>query len=173
MFNNDVQNATTNWESFHSLLKGQPAQDSLNHHMFNSIGAWFYRYLAGIQLNGFVDDLIIHPRLTTLLTNVDAEVHTVYGPILVSWEQSVEEKSVIYHVTIPNSLHSIITFEPVHPTARCISIEESDVLIWDRSSSLLKTDVSGIVWLRPDSIIDGAINVRTEGGSYRWKVRWD
>ncbi len=173
MFNNDVQNATTNWESFHSLLKGQPAQDSLNHHMFNSIGAWFYRYLAGIQLNGFVDDLIIHPRLTTLLTNVDAEVHTVYGPILVSWEQSVEEKSVIYHVTIPNSLHSIITFEPVHPTARCISIEESDVLIWDRSSPLLKTDVSGIVWLRPDSIIDGAINVRTEGGSYRWKVRWD
>jgi hypothetical protein len=107
------------------------------------------------------------------LTNVDAEVHTVYGPILVSWEQSVEEKSVIYHVTIPNSLHSIITFDPVHPTARCISIEESDVLIWDRSSSLLKTDVSGIVWLRPDSIIDGAINVRTEGGSYRWKVRWD
>jgi alpha-L-rhamnosidase len=173
MFNNDVQNATTIWESFHSLLKGQPGQDSLNHHMFNSIGAWFYRYLAGIQLNGFVEDLIIHPRLTTLLINVDAEVHTIYGPILVSWKRLIEENSVIYDITVPNSLHSIITFEPMHSAAHCISIEESDVLIWDRASPSLKADVSGIVWLRPHSIIEGGMNVRIEGGSYHWKVRWD
>ena len=169
MFNNDVQNATTNWESFHSLLKGQPAQDSLNHHMLNSIGACFYRYLAGIQLNGFSEDLIIHPRLTTLLINVDAEVHTIYGPILVSWNDSSKTISVAYDITIPNSLHSIITFEPIHPTARCISIEESDVLIWHRSSPPPKTNTNGIVWLHSDSIIEGAMNVRVESGSYRWE----
>ncbi|CAF4338285.1 unnamed protein product, partial [Rotaria magnacalcarata] len=31
MFNNDVQNATTNWETFHALLKGFGGTDSLNH----------------------------------------------------------------------------------------------------------------------------------------------
>lgn len=173
MFNNNVQNATTNWESFHSLLPSQPAQDSLNHHMLNSIGAWFYRYLGGIQLNGFTEDLVIHPRLTTLLLNIDAEVHTIYGPILVSWERHIDDKSVTYDVTIPNSLYSIITFEPMHPMTQCVSIEENDVLIWHRSSSSLKTDVSGILWLRPDLTSAGAMNVRIQGGSYRWKVQWD
>ncbi|CAF0862383.1 unnamed protein product [Rotaria sp. Silwood1] len=77
MFNNDVQNATTNWETFHALLKGFGGTDSLNHHMFNSIGAWFYRYLAGVQLDGFVEDLIIHPRLTRQLMNIEAELPTL------------------------------------------------------------------------------------------------
>jgi len=126
-----------------------------------------------VQLNGFAADLIVHPRLTTLLINIDADVHTVYGPILVSWERHIDDNSVTYDVTIPNSLYSVITFEPIHPKAHCISIEENDMLIWHRSSSLFKTDVNGIVWLRPDSSIEGAMNVRIEGGSYRWKVQWD
>jgi alpha-L-rhamnosidase len=172
MFNNDAQNATTVWESFHALLNGSTGTDSLNHHMYNSIGAWFYRYLAGVQLNGFAEDLLIRPRLTSLLMNVDAEVHTIYGPIFVSYKQHIDDNSITYDVTIPNSLHSIITFEPIRPTARCISIEESGVLIWHQSSSLLKTNVSGIIWLHSDSIIENAMNVRIESGSYHWKVQW-
>ena len=173
MFNNNVQNATTIWESFHSLLPGQPAQDSLNHHMLNTIGAWFYRYLAGIQLNGFADDLTVHPRLTTLLTNIDAEVHTIFGPILVSWQQNTEDHSVIYNITVPNTLYSIITFEPISPSAHCISIEEGQTLVWDQSSSILKTELNGIDWIRTDSNIPGAMKVRVQGGSYHWKIQWD
>jgi alpha-L-rhamnosidase len=173
MFNNAVQNATTNWETFHAFINGTGGTDSLNHHMFNSIGAWFYRYLAGIQLNGFTEDLIIHPRLTTLLMNVEAEVHTISGPIFVSWKRYTDDNTVTYDVTIPNGLHSIITFEPIKPMAHCMSIEESDTLIWHRSSSMLEINNNGIVWVRPHSIIEGAMNVRIEGGSYRWKVRWN
>ncbi|CAF1153893.1 unnamed protein product [Adineta steineri] len=173
MFNNDVQNATTNWETYHALIKGVGGTDSLNHHMFNSIGAWFYRYLAGIQLNGFNEDFIIHPRLTTLLTNVDAEVHTIKGSIFVAWQRHTNDNTVTYNVTIPHSFYSIITFEPMKPAARCVSIEESGIVIWQQSSSLFETNVNGILWLRPDSIIEGAISARIAGGSYQWKVQWN
>ena len=173
MFNNDVQNATTNWESFHSLLEGQTARDSLNHHMLSSIGAWFYRYLAGIQLNGFSEDLTIHPRLTTLLANVEAEIHTIAGPILVSWKRLTNENVVTYDITVPKSLQSVITFEPMHPNTRCVSIEEGGVLVWERTSSSFRSNVNGIVSLHSHPMIDGAMNVRVESGSYRWKVQWD
>jgi alpha-L-rhamnosidase len=172
MFNNDAQNATTVWESFHALLNGSIGTDSLNHHMYNSIGAWFYRYLAGVQLNGFAEDILIHPRLTTLLMNVDAEVHTIYGSIFVSYEQHIEGNAVTYDVTIPNSLYSIVTFEPIRTAARCISIEESGVLVWHPSSALLNTNVSGILWIQPDSIIENAMSVRIQSGSYHFKVQW-
>ncbi|CAF4132240.1 unnamed protein product [Rotaria magnacalcarata] len=173
MFNNDVQNATTNWETFHALLKGFGGTDSLNHHMFNSIGAWFYRYLVGVQLNGFNEDLIIRPRLTRLLTNVEAEVQTISGPILVSWELHDDDKTVTYDVTLPNSLYAIITFEPIESMAHCLSIEESGTLVWHRSSPLVETTLSGIIWIRSDSMVDNAMNIRIESGSYHWKVRWD
>ena len=173
MFNNDVQNATTNWETYHALIKGVGGTDSLNHHMFNSIGAWFYRYLAGIQLNGFGEDLLIHPRLTALLRNVEAEVRTISGSILVSWRRDVDNKTVIYDVTIPNSLHAILTFEPIVPTAECLLIEESNLLVWHRSTPSLGANLSGIDWLRPDVQINGAMSVRIQSGSYHWKVQWE
>jgi hypothetical protein len=140
--------------------------------MFNSIGGWFYRYLAGIQLNGFDKDLIIHPRLTTLLINVEAELNTILGTIFVSWERQIDEKTVSYDITIPNSVHSIITFDPIQSSAHCMSIEESDTVIWHRSSSMFQTNITGILWLRPDMSTKGAMSVAVEGGSYRWKVRW-
>lgn len=172
MFNNDVQNATTNWETFELLLNGSGATSSLNHHMFNSIGAWFYRYLAGIQLNGFVEDLVIRPRLTRLLTNIEAEVQTIIGPILVSWHRYNDENTVTYDVTIPNSLQAIVTFEPTEPMAHCISIEESGIAVWHRFSPIIKTNITGILWIRPDPNIKNAMNVRIQSGSYQWKVRW-
>jgi alpha-L-rhamnosidase len=173
MFNNDVQNATTNWETYHALIKGVGGTDSLNHHMFNSIGAWFYRYLAGIQLNGFVEELIIHPRLTSLLSHVEAEVHTIAGPVLVAWQRYPQENTVTYRITIPHSFRSLVTFEPTHATARCVSVEESDALIWHSSLPSRHTNVSGILWIRPDKKINGAMSVQIEGGSYHWKVRWE
>ncbi|CAF1440979.1 unnamed protein product, partial [Adineta ricciae] len=170
MFNNNVQNATTNWETYHALIEGQGGTDSLNHHMFNSIGAWFYRYLAGIQLDGFSNDLIIHPRLTNVLVTVEAEVHTVKGPILVSWERDINNKIVSYNITIPHSCHAMLTFEPIESSTRCVSIEENGILTWQRSTSLLDTKVNGIVWIRRDTKIKGAMLARVQSGSYQWKM---
>lgn len=171
MFNNDVLNATTNWESFHSLLPGQPAQDSLNHHMLNSIGSWFYRYLAGIQLDGFHQDLIIHPRLTTRLTNIDAEVHSIAGSILVSWEILRDEHIVNYKLTIPNGLHCQMTFEPLHSSSQCLSIKENHRLVWNQMET--KTKTNGIDWIRFHPTIANGIQMRIESGSYHWQVQWN
>ena len=171
MFNNAVQNATTNWETFHALLQGQGGTDSLNHHMFNSIGAWFYRYLAGIQLDGLDADLILHPRLTRHLDQIEAEVRTLAGPLLVSWQQEKETNRVLYHTTIPNSFSAIITFEPMRAGMRCQSITENGRSRWNSSNPTM-IDRNGIDWIEPHPTIEGAMSVKVHSGAYSWDVQW-
>ena len=86
MFNNAVNNATTMWETFNVLPDA--VGNSLNHHMFNSVGAWFYRYLAGINLLG--DAVVIHPRVSKdpeLLRRVAGEMEGAAGVVRVDWER--------------------------------------------------------------------------------------
>jgi hypothetical protein len=55
--------------------------------MFNSIGSWFYRYLAGIELNG-LSTILVHPRMShdaELLKYIEAEVVTIKGRVHVKW----------------------------------------------------------------------------------------
>ena len=84
MSNNPVHNSTTLWEDFRGFAAA-PGGNSYNHHFLGSIGAWFYRYLAGIHPNAG-RGLLIHPRLThnaSLLPAVNAEVVTIWGAVTV------------------------------------------------------------------------------------------
>lgn len=60
MSHNDIQNVTTTWETWD--ISPRSARISFNHHTFNSIGAWFYRNLAGIQSNA-LRTITIYPRM--------------------------------------------------------------------------------------------------------------
>ncbi|CAF1233683.1 unnamed protein product [Rotaria sordida] len=85
MFHNEIQNATTTWEQWNTLPT--QAQSSLNHHMFNSIGAWFYRYLVGIELNA-LKTITVHPRMSydfDLLNHTEAELMTIKGTIRINF----------------------------------------------------------------------------------------
>jgi alpha-L-rhamnosidase len=51
---------------------------SLNHHFFSHIGAWFYKTLAGIIINGFgFEDIVIEPIFVKGINELTAEYHGI------------------------------------------------------------------------------------------------
>jgi alpha-L-rhamnosidase len=64
---------------------------SHNHVMMGSIDGWFYRTLAGIQVDptkpGF-ENVVIKPFIPKSLPSVDASIDTVRGPLHVTWGQT-------------------------------------------------------------------------------------
>ena len=76
--------ATTLWEDWKGVA-------SLNHIMFGDISAWFYKNLAGINVDpknpGF-KHIILHPRPVDGLEWVRAEYESMYGIIRSSWRRN-------------------------------------------------------------------------------------
>ncbi len=97
------QGATALWEDW----KGN---SSLNHVMFGDISAWFYKWLAGIDLD---DDacgfrrFIIRPRPVGDLTWVKAHHASTRGMIRSEWQQSQEQFSLTVEVP-PNTLATVV-----------------------------------------------------------------
>lgn len=94
------QGATTlyeNWD-YNGLAGGY----SQNHIMYGEIGAWFYKALAGINVDpqnpGF-KNMILKPHFVKDLTFVKASYHSPYGLIKSAWERTGNK--VIYKVTVP------------------------------------------------------------------------
>jgi alpha-L-rhamnosidase len=174
MFHNDIQNATTTWELWNTLPQGATA--SLNHHMFNSIGAWFYRYLAGIELNG-LRTITIHPRMSynpDLLTHVKAEVVTIKGPVRVEWSR-VSVNRVNLSITIPNNIDAIVSFDPLIEKGQCVKLMCDDEVIWMRGEmndewNLLR-NVNGVSALSENEL-RGIMSMRVASGEYRFVAYW-
>jgi alpha-L-rhamnosidase len=174
MFNNDIQNATTTWEQWDSLPTG--ARSSLNHHMFNSIGAWFYRYLAGIELNA-LSTITIHPRMSyavDLLNYTEAEVVTIKGIVRVHWTR-LSIGSVVLSVAIPNNMNANVLFDPLIKEGQCVKLTCDDELVWMREDPndhpRLVTNILGVSDLTEDRAT-GAISMRVASGEYTFIAYW-
>ncbi|CAF1169328.1 unnamed protein product [Didymodactylos carnosus] len=174
MFHNDIQNATTTWEQWNTLPT--QAGSSLNHHMFNSIGAWFYQYLAGIQLNA-LNTIKIHPRIpydANLLNHIEAEVVTIKGAVRAKWTRlSVE--SVSLSVTIPNNVDAIVSFDALIKNGRCMKLICDDEVFWmrevmDNELRMLK-NVHGVSELTENQST-GTISIRVASGKYTFIAYW-
>jgi len=82
--------ATTIWERWdgwrHDKGFQDPGMNSFNHYAFGSVGAWMFRYLAGIQAAapGF-RRIVIRPRIDPRLTHVRAEYDSLHGSIVSEW----------------------------------------------------------------------------------------
>jgi alpha-L-rhamnosidase len=174
MFNNDVQNATTTWEGWNTLPQG--GASSLNHHMFNSIGAWFYRYLAGIELNA-LQTITIYPRMSydaDLLTHVNAEVVTIKGPVQVEWTR-ISQNVVTLSTAIPNNLNAIVSFDRLIEKGQCMKLMCDNEVIWMRGEmnnelKLLK-DVRGVSDLSENELT-GTMSLRVGSGEYNFAAYW-
>ncbi|CAF3447303.1 unnamed protein product [Rotaria sp. Silwood1] len=174
MFHNDIQNATTTWELWNTLPQG--ARSSLNHHMFNSIGAWFYRYLAGIELNA-LRTITIYPRMSydvALLTHVKAEVVTIEGSIRVEWSR-LSVNVVTLSITIPTNIDAIVSFDPLIEKGHCIKLIYDDEVMWMRERmndklTLLK-DVRGVSDLSENELT-GTMSIRVASGEYTFLAYW-
>lgn len=92
--------ATTIWERWEYATGG--GMNSHNHPMYASVGAWFYRRLAGIQVP---DDaigmsrVIIRPPFDLSLGRASAELSTVRGALSSAWSRVDDQ--VIIDVRVP------------------------------------------------------------------------
>jgi alpha-L-rhamnosidase len=92
-----------------SMWEGWDGYDSRNHTPFCLISAYFYKFLAGIQLDqeapGF-KHFIINPSIVGDLTFVDAWHDCMYGRIKSSWKR--EKDKLTLNVTIPANTKATI-----------------------------------------------------------------
>ncbi|MCX6375659.1 MAG: family 78 glycoside hydrolase catalytic domain, partial [Armatimonadetes bacterium] len=99
--------ATTIWELW--KYEVGPGMNSHNHPAFGFVGGWFYRALAGILPNaehGGFERFDIKPYVVGDLTEAQASVQTVRGPVASHWVRS--DNGLILNVTIPgNSTASV------------------------------------------------------------------
>ena len=138
--------ATTLWEDWYGL-------SSLNHFALGSIGAWFYRDLAGLNLDphepGF-KRFIVRPRPAGDLTWVRAEHQSPHGNIAVSWQ--IAGGSFTLEVTVPAN-----TTAAIHvPAADAGSVRESGVPA---------TEAEGVRFVRLE---DGCAVFEARSGCYRF-----
>ncbi|CAF1057728.1 unnamed protein product [Adineta steineri] len=174
MFHNDIQNAATTWELWNTLPQGATAL--LNHHMFNSIGAWFYRYLAGIELNG-LQTITIYPRMSydaDLLNYVKAEVVTIKGSIRVEWSRTTVN-TVNLSIVIPNNMDAIVTFDSLIKNGQCVKLMCDDETIWMRGEMndeiKLSRDINGVNDLSENKL-QGTMSMRVASGEYTFVAYW-
>jgi alpha-L-rhamnosidase len=174
MFTNDIQNATTTWEQWNTLPT--QAGSSLNHHMFNSIGAWFYRYLAGIQLNALTT-ILVHPRMSydvDLLNHIEAEVVAIKGAVRVEWSR-VSPNVVTLSIAIPISTDAIVSFDRLIEKGRCMKLTCDDEVIWIRGvmndQLKLSKDVHGVSDLT-ENTVTGTMSIRVTSGEYTFMAYW-
>jgi alpha-L-rhamnosidase len=174
MFHNDIQNATTTWEQWNTLPT--QAGSSFNHHMFNSIGAWFYRYLAGIELNA-LNTIRVYPRMSynaDLLTHVKAEVVSIKGAVRVEWSR-VSVNAMTLSIFIPTNMDAIVSFDRLIEKGRCVKLVCDDEAIWIRGNmndelKFLK-DVRGLSDLT-ENPSTGTMSIKVISGTYTFMAYW-
>ncbi|UJR20528.1 hypothetical protein I4U23_023655 [Adineta vaga] len=175
MFHNDIQNATTTWELWNTLPQGATA--SLNHHMFNSIGAWFYRYLAGINLNA-LQTISIYPRMSydaDLLSYVKAEVITIKGSVQIEWSR-LSRNIVSLSIAIPTNMDAILSFDPLIENGRCMKLICDSNIVWMREKKNVELkflkEVKGISGLQENELRH-VMSLRVASGEYTFIAYWE
>ena len=102
-----ARGATTLWEGFWEEGKGKIL--SMNHHFWGDVSAWFYIYLAGLNINPSLNDftkILIKPHFLNELNFVVAKYHHMYGCIKISWKKINGE--IIIELEIPKLISAII-----------------------------------------------------------------
>ena len=81
--------------------------DSLNHHFWGDVSAWFISYVAGLKVNPTFDqfDFVeIAPQFISALTFAEARYHHKKGEIVCRWERQGNEVSL--YVRLPKGIHA-------------------------------------------------------------------
>ncbi|MGH9402270.1 MAG: family 78 glycoside hydrolase catalytic domain [Terriglobia bacterium] len=123
------QGATTLWELWQQ--KTGPSMNSQDHAMFGSVGAWFYRALAGINLapNGAgYRHIRIEPNVVEDLTSASGTVNTIRGAVSSSWSHSPGK--ITLDVTIPVGADATVLV-PKDEEMTDISLREGSHTVWE------------------------------------------
>ena len=125
------EGATTMWERWEYLT--ETGMNSQNHIMLGSVDAWFYRYLAGIQIDPAEPgwkSFRIQPHILGDLQFVSASVQTVRGLVASRWSKS--HNSLEFHVTVPVNSQAIVSIPKIG--LEHVVITEGETVIWKDGS---------------------------------------
>ena len=126
---------------------------SHNHVMFGSIDSWFYKYLAGIQVDeeksGF-QNVIIKPGVPKDLDWVKASVNTIKGKVSSEWHQSESEYNL--KINIPFGSEATVYL----PAGNIEEVKEGDKPV---------KDVKGITFLRKEG---NSVVLQVGAGAYNF-----
>ena len=146
--------ATTLWERW-ELMNGN-GMNSHNHPMMGSVSAWFYKYLAGINVDpnapGF-KRFIVRPYPLEDLTFVRSGYASMYGQIRSDWRK--EDGAMHLNVTVPAN-----TTATVYVPAG----EKSKVTEGGKPAA----SVPGVKWLRNEN---GSAVFEVGSGEYEFVAR--
>jgi hypothetical protein len=148
--------------------------NSRNHHMFGSVGAWFYSHLAGIDLS--LDIITIRPRMASegkkhLMAKLDCQLSTLYGLVHVTYtrdERDTTANSILLRVTIPPNARGRVMFEPLFVGGQCATLIEGGEVIWSSdtdSTNDQKLDVE-------KDPVTGIMSVHIGSGQYEFQALW-
>lgn len=104
--------ATTIWERWEEATGD--GMNSHNHPMYASVGAWFYRRLAGIQVP---DDsigmsrVVFQPELALDLGSASASLLTVRGPLRCAWQRTTSG-TIVVSLDVPVGTASELRLPP-------------------------------------------------------------
>lgn len=95
--------ATTMWERWNgNKMLNDPAMNSFNHYAYGAVGAWIYRFAAGVDatpLDAGFHTVVLHPVFGAKMGRLSFDYDSVYGPIHSAW--TVKGNTAEWHVTIP------------------------------------------------------------------------
>jgi alpha-L-rhamnosidase len=173
--------ATTLWERWEKMTGG--GMNSHNHPMLGSVGAWFYKAVAGINLDLVGADpcvypvgadacvcpsegtafstFSIHPHLMGDLTYARAALKTVRGQIETAWER--RDGSLSLRATVPVGSQAHISLP--RPAEGAFTIREGKTVVWkDGAPAEVVLGVTGILEEK------GWITFTVGSGNYHFSV---
>jgi len=157
------EKATTLWERWEYLADG--GMNSHNHIMFGSIDAWFYKVLAGINIDpvspGF-GRIIIKPYVIDDLNYVSASVRTTRGSLSSSWKKS--DHLLILNVSLPVNTQARVSVPKMN--LGDVTIKESGKTVWENGSY-----IEGVAGITGASENDEHITFQVGSGSYSFEMR--
>lgn len=140
-----AEGATTVWELWQK--REGPSMNSHNHPMLGSIGAWFYRTLAGLEPDDTAPGfrrIVYRPRMVRDLTHAAASTRTVRGEAACAWSR--EDGRIRVEAVVPVDTAAEIRI-PVFNN-RNVEIFESGKLVW--SQGLFIPGAEGVAGARED-----------------------
>lgn len=156
------EGATTLWERWEYLAEG--GMNSHNHIMFGSVDAWFYKVLAGINIDpassGF-RRIIIKPFIVGDLRYVSASVKTIRGMVSSSWKKNTH--SLTLSIILPVNTQAKVSV-PKMKLAN-VTIRESRKTVWGNGS--YREGIAGIIGASED---DEYVTFEVRSGSYSFEM---
>jgi alpha-L-rhamnosidase len=154
--------ATTLWEIWQK--REGPSMNSHNHPMFGSIGAWFYRALAGINIapdSAAYKKLVIKPQMVRDLIHASGSINTINGEVGCAWSRG--DRQVKLEAVIPVGSEAEI-YIPVFKL-RNLKLSEGGTVVF--ADNQLKTSLPGIKGIEQKG---GNLIIRVGSGRYAFKL---